>query len=148
MTRTGSSVTAEALRAAWEHGRAGWERGDVSGFDEIYSDDLVYHVPPFPDLDKAGLREFVTAFHQTFPDFHVEQDEEVLTGDTSVHRWHCEATFTGQASLLPVPPTGRRTTASGALWFHWTDGKVSEVWHFGDWFGWLSQAGVIPPLSA
>jgi len=27
------------------------------------------------------------------------------------------------------------------------NGKAVEMWHYGDWLGWLQQFGVIPPLG-
>lgn len=148
MTQTGPAPIRELARIHFDRVRGGWERGDVSSLDEVYSDDLVYHIPPFPDLDKAGLGDFMTGFHQAFPDFSVEQDELVVDGDTTVQRWHCSGTYTGRSPLLPVPPTGRSTRASGVLMAHWREGRISELWHFGDWMGWLTAAGVVPPLGA
>ncbi len=45
-------VTAETARRTWDRFGAAWESGDLSGIDELFSDGVVYHVPPFPDLDK------------------------------------------------------------------------------------------------
>lgn len=124
-----------------------WEDGDMDAVDEVFSADVTYHAPPFPDMTRAELRDFVTAFREGFHGFRVEPREDVVSASTSVHRWSCEGTFAGRTSMLPAEPTGQRTTATGALVFHWTDGQVSEAWHFGDWLGWLTQAGVIPPLE-
>jgi ketosteroid isomerase-like protein len=148
MTQTSSAPLRDLARVHFDRIRAGWERGDVSGLDEVYADDLVYHMPPFPDLDRQGLRDFMPVFQQAFPDFSVEVDETVIDGDTTVQRWHCSGTYSGRSPLLPVPPTGRRTQASGVLVGHWRDGRVVELWHFGDWMGWLTGAGVLPPLDA
>ena len=118
MTQTGSAPIRELARTHFDRVRGGWERGDVSSLDEVYSDDLVYHIPPFPDLDKAGLGDFMTGFHQAFPDFSVEEDELVVDGDTTVQRWHCTGTYTGHSPLLPVPcrdmPKASSTTGTAA----------------------------------
>jgi predicted ester cyclase len=148
MTQSSPAPIQELARAHFDRIRAGWERGDVSGVDEVYSDDLVYHMPPFADLDKAQLRDFITGFHQAFPDFSVEEDQLVVDADTTVQRWHCTGTYSGQSPLLPVPPTGRSTQATGVLMAQWRDGRIVELWHFGDWMGWLTGAGVLPPLDA
>jgi ketosteroid isomerase-like protein len=148
MTQTSPAHLRELARAHFDRIRVAWERGDVSGVDEVFSDDLVYHMPPFPDLDKAGLRDFITRSHQAFSEFSLEEDELVVDGDTTVQRWHCTGTYSGPSSLLPVPPTGRSTQGTGASVAHWRDGRIVELWHFGDWMGWLTGAGVIPPLDA
>lgn len=105
-------------------------------------------MPLFPDLDKVGLRNYTTGFHQAFPDFSVQVDELVVDGDTAVQRWHCTGTYSGHSPLLAVPPTGRSTRGTGVPLAHWRDGRISELWHFGDWLGWLSAAGVVSPLNA
>jgi predicted ester cyclase len=147
MTQTQPAVTEDALRAGWEKGeRAAWEGGDSSGFDDVYSDDLLYHLPPFPDLAKPGLRDATVEFHKAWPDFRFRLEDQFVAGSKTIYRWQCFGHYTGESAMFAVPPTGNETVASGAMIFQWTDGKVTEVWHFGDWLGWLIQAGVEPPL--
>ena len=68
--------------------------------------------------------------------------EEVMAPDV-----RCEATFSGESPMVPIPPTGRRTGASGTHVCHWSGGVVVEAWHHGDWLSWLQGAGVIPALG-
>ncbi len=138
---------AEAAARVWDRVTAAWEAGDYSGVDELFSGRLLYHVPPFPDLDKQGLKDFIEAFRQGFHDFRVHLLEEVIDGSRSLHRWRVEGVFAGDTPLLPVAPTGKATSAEGMLLFHWEDGQVVEAWHSGDWLGWLTRAGVLPPLG-
>lgn len=140
-------VTTEVARRAWDRFGAAWESGDMSGIDEYFADDSVYHVPPFPDLDKQGLKDYVAAFRQGFHDIHVPLEEDMVDGSRSLHRWRADAVFAGSTPLLPAQPTGQGTTASGTLLFHWQDGQIVEAWHAGDWLGWLTRAGVLPPLG-
>ncbi len=142
-----TAVTPDRAREAWERFGAAWERGDMSGIDELFSDNLVYHVPPFPDLNKQGLKDFIAAFRQGFHDFHVTLEEDLLADSRSLHRWRVEGVFAGTTTLLPAQPTGASTTAIGNLLFHWQDGQIVEAWHAGDWLGWLTRAGVMPPLG-
>lgn len=92
-------------------------------------------------------KQFTAAFHLAFPDFQVTYEEEIIQGTTSCHRWTCSATFSGSSPLLPVPPNGKLLTAQGCHVVHWEAGKVVEAWHFGDWLGWLQQAGLLPPSA-
>lgn len=124
-----------------------WCTGDVDRLDELFPADVGYHLPPFPDMDRAALKGFVAAFHQGFPDFTITVDEQTQDGDTTTHRWTAEATFTGASPLLPTPATGLPTTAIGCHNVHWRDGQPVEVWHHGDWLGWLQRCGVVPPLG-
>jgi hypothetical protein len=60
----------------------------------------------------------------------------------------CTGTYSGENPLLPTPPTGRSTQATGVLMAQWHERRIVELWHFGDWMGWLTGAGVLPPLGA
>lgn len=135
------------VAARFETLAAPWMTGDFGGLDGVMAADVRYHVPPFADVDLAGYRDFVSAFRLAFPDFMVTADETIVEGDHSCHRWHCEATFTGESPMVPVAPTGRRTAATGTHVCHWRDGMLVEAWHHGDWLSWLQGAGVIPPLG-
>ncbi len=124
-----------------------WTTGNLDKLDDVMIADVAYHVPPFPDMDLASLKEFIVAFRMGFPDFQATVDEHIFGGDTSAHRWHASGTFTGSSPLVPISPTNQASTAIGTNVFHWADGKIVEVWHSGDWLGWLQRAGVIPPLE-
>lgn len=124
-----------------------WVTGKVDTVDDLLPADVAYHLPPFPDMDRDGLKGFIAAFHQAFPDFTLSVDETVTEGDTSTHLWHCRGTYSGDSPLLPVPPTGTATDATGTHVVHWGDGRPVEIWHHGDWLGWLQKCGVVPPLG-
>ena len=148
MTETRSSaVSKDRAREGMTRFTAAWERGDVSAVDEVFAEDLVYHGPPFPDMGRAELREFITGFRTGFSEIHVQVHEHVVDGTSSAHRWTVEAVHSGTTQLLPgVDPTGNRTSAEGAHVLHWNGDKVSEAWHLGDWLGWLTKSGVLPPM--
>ena len=116
MTGTRSSaVSKDRAREGMTRFTAAWERGDVSAVDEVFAEDLVYHGPPFPDMGRAELREFIASFRTGFSEFHVQVHEHVVDGTTSAHRWTAEAVFSGTTQLLPgVEPTGKHTSAEGA----------------------------------
>jgi len=124
-----------------------WVTGKVDAVDELLPADIAYHLPPFSDMDREAVKQFIARFHQAFPDFGLTIHEEILDGDRTAHRWTCRGTFTGESPLLPSAPTGRGTEATGTHITHWRDGHPVEMWHNGDWLGWLQKAGVVPPLS-
>ena len=102
MTRTtNSTVPEDRAREAMIRFMAAWEQGDVSAVDEVFAEDVVYHGPPFPDMSRAGLREFITGFRTGFSEIHVRVHEHVVDGTTSVHRWTAEAVLSGTTQLLP-----------------------------------------------
>ncbi|SDX57407.1 SnoaL-like polyketide cyclase [Geodermatophilus africanus] len=142
-----ASVSKERAREAMARFVAVWEQGELAAVDEIFSKDLTYHAPPFPDMGRDGFRDFVDSFRAGFTEIHVQMQEHLVDGATSVHRWTVEAVLSGTTPLLPgVEATGKRTTGEGAHVLHWSGDEVSEAWHFGDWLGWLTKAGVLPPM--
>jgi SnoaL-like polyketide cyclase len=124
-----------------------WMTGKVELLDELFPADISYHLPPFPDMDRETLKQFITGFHQAFPDFSLTIHEAIVDGDASAHRWSCRGTFSGESPILPAAPTGRATDASGTHIAHWRDGRPVEMWHNGDWLGWLQKAGVVAGLG-
>jgi predicted ester cyclase len=115
--------------------------------DSLYDPNAVFHVFPFGDMDLEAQKQFIVAFSQAFPDFSVNRLEDIIQGDTTVHRWSASGTFTGKSPIMPVEPTGKQSYAEGTHILHWKDGKVIETFHYGDWLGWLIGCGVLPPLS-
>jgi predicted ester cyclase len=140
-------MSTEELKAKYQRLADVWNTGNLELLDKIFVDNVVYHIQPFPDMGLATLKQFITIFRQAFPDFHVTIDENIIVENSSAHRWTCRATYTGQSPLLPGPPTGKPATVLGSHIVHWAADKAVEVWHFGDWLGWLQQMGVLPPLG-
>lgn len=138
---------AETLADTFRRFTDPWCTGSVADLDKLCAADLIYHVLPFPDMGCDGLKQFITAFHMGFPDFQVIQDENLSVGQTTIHRWTVMGTFTGQSPLLPIPPTGKHGRAGGCHIIRWQNNRAVEVWHYGDWLGWLQQVGVLPPLG-
>jgi predicted ester cyclase len=124
-----------------------WATGKVDTLDDLLPPDVTYHVPPFGDMDREGLKQFVAGFHQAIPDFSIEIDQELVDGDMSAARWTCEGTLTGESPLIPVPPTGKAFRAlTGGHFARWDNGRPVEVWHNGDWLGWLQECDALPPF--
>jgi SnoaL-like polyketide cyclase len=126
-----------------------WTKRRLDAVDEMLGSNVVYHMPPFPDFQGTEpLKQFIANFHAAFPnDFQVFVDEDLAVGNATVHRWHVSGTYSGQSPLLPVAPTGKHTSAAGCHICHWAEDKCTEIWHFGDWLGWLQKAGVMPELD-
>ncbi|MGY1709175.1 ester cyclase [Geodermatophilus sp. SYSU D00758] len=144
---TSAAITKDRAHEAMTRFVAAWEQGDLSAVDEVFAEDVVYHAPPFPDMGRGELREFIAAFRAGFSEMHVQVQEDLVDGSTSVHRWTVGAVLSGATQLLPgVEPTGKATSAEGAHVLHWSGDRVSEAWHLGDWLGWLTKAGVLPPM--
>src|SRR3712207_9452168 len=87
MTQAPSSTVSRArAREAMTRFVAAWERGDVSVVDEVFAEDLVYHGPPFPDMGRAELREFIVDFRTGFSEAHVQVHEHLVDGRSEERR--------------------------------------------------------------
>ena len=124
-----------------------WATGKVELLDDLLPENVIYHIQPFDDMDLGDLKTFITGFHLGFPDFSLTIDEELFDTDSHAARWTCSATYTGESPLLTVPPTGKPTGGSGGHFLRWQDGRPVEIWHHGDWLGWLQKCGLLPPLG-
>jgi hypothetical protein len=49
-------TTPEDLAALWRPTDEAWNKGNLDALDEVYSPNLVYHQPPFPDF--VGLAAY------------------------------------------------------------------------------------------
>jgi hypothetical protein len=142
-----AAVWKERAREAMTRFVAVREQGDLAAVDEISGKDLTYQAPPVPDMGRDGGREFVDGFRAGSTDIHVQMQEHLVDGATSVHRWTVEAVPVRDDPLLPgIEATGKHTTGRGAHVLHWSREQVSEAWHVGDRLGWLTMAGVLPPM--
>ena len=126
-----------------------WTKGNLDAVDQLMTPNAVYHIPPFPDFWGAdALKQFIGGFYSAFPhDLEVSFDEDINAGDVTVHRWSSSGSFKGSSPLWSIEPTGRFTTATGCHICHWSADLCIELWHFGDWLGWLQKAGAVPPLE-
>ncbi len=124
-----------------------WNTGYLALFDEAFAPEVKYHLPPLPDMDLAGLKQYAAGIHLGMPDFKVWEEEYTDAGETSVVRYSTSSTHTRETPVLPGPPTGKSATVMGAAIYRWQDGKAVEVWHFHDFLGAFQQMGIIPPLG-
>jgi steroid delta-isomerase-like uncharacterized protein len=138
----------EQLKAAiQEFYDRGWNRGDLSVIDELFS-------PGYRDHDAAahtgrsGLdaaRQFIETFRGAVPDLHVEIEGQYAEGSTVTTRWR--ATGTHQGTLMGVPATHRAIAVSGISIDRFDDqGRLVEGWGNWDGIGLLRQIGALQTL--
>lgn len=79
---------------------------------------------PDQNVESLGaMKEFMRQVHETYPDFHIENNETVYEGDIGFRRWTVTGTY---------PPTGRRIEISGITMMRFRDGMVTEEWAYYD----------------
>lgn len=122
--------------------------GNLTPFEETHAPDVVWHMSPFPDAKgMEANKQFITGMRQAFTDVRMDWDETVTEGNTIAHRFTIHMKHTGQYPAIPVPPTGKEVVITGAAFLHVRDGKIVEVFQYGDWLGMLQQLGAVPPMG-
>jgi steroid delta-isomerase-like uncharacterized protein len=139
----------ERLKAAvQEFYDRGWNRGDLSVIDELFS-------PEYEDHDAAvqtgiggygGARKFIETFRAAISDLHVEIEAQYAEGSTVTTRWR--ATGTHEGTLMGVPATQRRIEVTGISIDAFDEqGRFAEGWGNWDGIALLRQIGALPTAS-
>jgi len=124
---------------------ASWHMRDLDEVYSLYSEEIVFHRPPFPptigkETNRAGDEAMLSAFSETKSTIH----ELVVEGDTVIAHWTWQAVHTGTLPTLGIPATGKQIEFSGCTIYHFRDGKIMEQWEYGDLLGFMQQLGVVP----
>ena len=130
---------AAAYRAALDRANA----GDLGGYLDFYTDDVVFGgVTPEP-MDKAGTVAFHEDFYAAFPGAQAEILDLVEAGNRLAARIAISARHEG--AFLGVPPTNRDVRLAITTVLTMRDGRCVERWSTADMLGLLIQMGAIPP---
>ena len=114
--------------------------GHMAVADDIFAEDVAINGRV---VGPVGPKRNVTNRMAGFPDIQAFIEEQIAVGDTVVTRLFWHGTHTGPYS--GVPPTGKPVEVRAIAIFHFSGGKVVEVWSVIDQFGLLQQLGAIPP---
>ena len=129
-----------------------WNKGNLDALDELYAAKYVLHNSPFPNVEGLdALKQFITNTRNAYPDLYLTVEELLIGGEKDnekiTTRWSWQGTNTGQSTLFPFPPTGKKVTVIGCSVTHRMGGKGVEEWFYVDYLGLLQQLGVVPASS-
>jgi steroid delta-isomerase-like uncharacterized protein len=138
----------ETLKAAVrEFYERGWNRGDLSVIDELFS-------PEYQDHDAAaqtgtsgldGARQFIETFRTAIPDLQVAIEDQYAEGSIVTTRWTATGTHAG--TLLGIPATHGRVEVSGISIDRFDEkGRFAEGWGSWDGIALLRQIGALPTV--
>jgi predicted ester cyclase len=99
-------------------------------------------LPPGQAPGLAGMQKSVQNFGSVFKDFHVVNDEFVVSGDKVVVRSTNSGIHTG--TFAGIAPTGKSFSMTSIDIHTLRDGKIVETRHVEDWLGTLVQLGALP----
>jgi steroid delta-isomerase-like uncharacterized protein len=147
-TEATGEMSAKLKAAVREFYDRGWNQGDLSVIDELFS-------PEYQDHDAAaqtgasGLgaaRRFIEMFRAAIPDLHVAIEDQYAEGSTVTTRWIASGTHEG--TLIGVPATHRRVEVSGISIDRFDEeGRFAEGWGNWDGIALLRQVGALPSTS-
>jgi predicted ester cyclase len=122
----------------------GWNKGNLSVFDELLAEDFGYHDANHPDVrTKAEYKQFAdtnrgfwSGVYLTIEDMLAE-GEQVAARGTMGGSWHGE--FWG------VQVGGKPATWTWTSIFRFRDGRIVDIWNDYQSLGIPIQLGVISP---
>ena len=132
-----------------------FNKGNVAAVDRLFAPNFVVHldyptnvpVPAEYQQSLEELKQFISQFRTTFPDFHETVELQIAEGDMVVTRLTARGTHTGEYRGLTykgIPPTGKQVTWTETQIFRIADGKIVEQWSNEDDLGRLQQVGALP----
>ena len=121
------------------------EGGNLALIDELATDDYVDHEEALPGQPpgKDGVRYFVKAVREAFPDIRVKSIEPWLS-DGYMEACHVVLTGTHRGEMAGIPATGRTVEFGATDIIRVAEGKVAEHWGTTDNMGLMQQIGAVP----
>ncbi len=122
--------------------------GNINGFGRQLADDFVEHseVPGLPPT-KAGVVQNFQILIRAFPNFRMDVQDVIASGDKAVAR--LRATGTHQGEFMGIPATGKSVAVDLIDITRFSDdGLAHEHWGVADFLALLQQLGAIPAGQA
>ena len=106
-----------------------YNAADDDALDQFVTPGYVHHNNA-DTFSLAGFKRGAAWFRAACPDFRVEIQDLVESGDRIVMRF--TATGTHQASMFGEAPTGATLLLHGMLLYRFEDGRIAEDWEVMD----------------
>lgn len=119
--------------------------GNLALIDELTTDDIADHEEGLPGQPsgREGVKFFVGAMREAFPDVRVKSIEPMMTdGNLEAARVILAGTHEGE--LMGVSATGKSVEFESIDIIRVEDGKVAEHWGVTDTLSLMQQLGAIP----
>ncbi len=118
--------------------------GNLAVVDEIFAPDYHSHhndpvaLPPGPE----GVKQFVAATRDGFPDLTMTLDDSFGSGDMIASRWTLRGTNSN--TWFGNPATDKFADWAGVVISRFENGKIAEEWFNFDQLRLLQMLGIIP----
>ena len=122
----------------------GWfealSRHDVDAVAEMVAIDFVNNSST--NQGREGVRAELDYWFSAFPDASISVEDLIAEGDRVVARVTSIGTHGGD--FMGSPATGRRVSVQEVDIFRIENGKIAEAWAAVDFYGMLTQLGLLP----
>ena len=123
-----------------------FNEGNLLLISEFYDSDFVWHSRGGVEIKgHEGVKQFITAYRNAFPDLTVTINDLVGEGDKVVIYYTISGTHTGQ--LGNITPTGKKVSFEAFNIISFVDGKQVESWGWSQYFDLFQQLGIIPSIQ-
>jgi predicted ester cyclase len=123
--------------------------GELGLIDELTADDFVDHEEGFPGQPpgKEGVRFFVNAMREAFPDLRPTTSEPTLV-DGNLEAVHTVVKGTHNGDFMGISATGKPVEIEMIDIVRIENGKAAEHWGVTDIAGLMEQIGAMPATPA
>jgi steroid delta-isomerase-like uncharacterized protein len=130
-----------ANREALDRAIVAWNRGDLTQYLRLYSEDVVLHGYAGVEPGIASVRRFYEAWWEAFPASQLILDDAVVAGG----RVACRVRITGvhRGPFQGIPPSGSPISVSAFTILRFIDGACVERWSLVDSLALLTQIGAL-----
>jgi len=119
---------------------------NVSVMDDLVSRDFMFH-------DTSGkaykgtddFKKQASMFSSAYPDTRAKLEDWVVDDVKGSIRITFSGTQTG--NLMGIAPTGKKASMPAIIFFHFKDGKITEMWQMYDMMNVMQQLGVAPQMG-
>ena len=126
------------LRRAWDEW---YGEGRLDSIAEFVLDDVIVHEPDGDVRGVEELKRYVATYLAAFPDTSMTVEDVIAEGDKVVSRYTVRGTHTGTTEEYG-PPTGKQIVMEGITLYHFSAGKLAEMWDSYDTLAVMQQLGL------
>jgi steroid delta-isomerase-like uncharacterized protein len=103
-----------------------WSTQDASLFLSLFAEDAHYRDVALDKMfqGREAIMTFFEGTFTTFPDFKMEVERCVVTGEVAAGEWIMSGTFLGES--FGEPPTGKSFRVEGCCFMKLLDGRIVE----------------------
>jgi len=130
---------------AVERARERWNAGDLTGYLDLYAQEIRLHGYTPEPLGKVEVEGFYRSIFAAFDSPQLIFNDVLESGDSVTIRF--TMTGTHMSEFMGVPSTGRTIALPGITILRFEGDTVIERWSSADMLGLLIQLGAVPAPS-